>query len=429
MSVREASPILHYPKDNLFPSCIGVKKERFPFAQVPRAIAITGDACSGSTSLAKALADVTGMNTFFVGDKIREQVYIEGVSWDKLGPASLKKVYDETLSQIQSGEATIVDGRFVGIQAHNCPDVVTILCTTHPHEAERRFQSRKTQSKRDKETENIIERIALDTQYMLTTYGISVGELFDHSQFDIVLDTTHHTPEQIAQEVLRLVRDGRESFQRDYWDNRYELRREELKPLAFTPNHFARKCIKYLPKNAVIIAEGESEGRDARYFAREINATVFATDIGVSGLRALKDFSKKDNTSSLVLPVIADVRANPFVVSSGVDAFYARSSLHVSDWDLQRIFANLIPQLKRGGYIMVEGKPENNFKIERSEHLGGNLYRDTDGHLRRMWTEENIQKVLEDFPELELVDMQRTQEKWEGKKSNFIHFIARKKLN
>jgi len=427
MSIREVSPTLHYPKDNLFPSCIGVKKERFPFAQVPRAIAITGDACSGSTSLANALAAITGMDTFFVGDKIREQVLTEGVPWDILSPASLQKVYDETFAQIQSGEATIVEGRFVGIQSQNSPDVVTILCTSHPNEAERRFQSRKTQGKRDKENISLNERIALDTQYMLATYGISVGELFDHSQFDIVLDTTHHTTEQIAQEVLRLVRDGRESFQRDYWDNRYELRRKELKPLAFTPNHFAKKCLKYIPKNAVIIAEGESEGRDARYFAREKNATVYATDIGISGLRALQDFSKKDNTSSLVIPVIADVRANPFVVSTGVDAYYARSSLHVSNWDLQRIFANLIPQLKRGGHIMVEGKPENNYKIERSEHLGGNLYRDTDGHLRRMWTEENIQKVIEHFPELELVDMQRTQEKWEGKKSNFIHFIARKK--
>ena len=75
---------------------------------------------------------------------------------------------------------------------------------------------------------------------------------------------------------------------------------------------------------------------------------------------------------------------------------------------------------------MIEGKPKEDFKIERSVEVGKNCYEDVDGHVRRVWSEDDIKALCDSF-DFEIVEMGRTVETVQEKETKYIHFIAKKK--
>lgn len=105
--------------------------------------------------------------------------------------------------------------------------------------------------------------------------------------------------------------------------------------------------------------------------------------------------------------------------------FYARSAIHLSDEELDEFFKKLVPSLKEGAYIMIEGKTMNDTKVQRSLEVAANLYRDIDGHLRRLWTEENVEDFTNKF-NLKLLQITNTLEYWNNVEARFINFIAQK---
>ena len=74
---------------------------------------------------------------------------------------------------------------------------------------------------------------------------------------------------------------------------------------------------------------------------------------------------------------------------------------------------------------MVEGKPKEDQKIERSIEVDKNCFEDIDGHIRRVWSKDNIKSLCDSF-NLKIVEIGRTTEVWQGKETKFIHFIAKK---
>lgn len=82
--------------------------------------------------------------------------------------------------------------------------------------------------------------------------------------------------------------------------------------------------------------------------------------------------------------------------------------------------------MNKGGVVLIEGKPKEDFKIGRSVEVGKNCYEDADGHIRRAWSEDDIKSLCNSF-DLEIIEMGRTTEIWQGKETRFIHFIAKKK--
>ena len=109
----------------------------------------------------------------------------------------------------------------------------------------------------------------------------------------------------------------------------------------------------------------------------------------------------------------------------GLDAIYARSSLHLDDEDLNNLFIKLLPNLKIGGYLMIEGKTSDDFKIKRSNAIAPNLVVDFDGHIRRVWDKEYVEMVCQKFG-LKLVDSGITTENIKGQETLFVHFIILK---
>lgn len=53
------------------------------------------------------------------------------------------------------------------------------------------------------------------------------------------------------------------------------------------------------------------------------------------------------------------------------------------------------------------------------------MFMDNDGHLRRAWSEEGIEEIVDKLG-FKLVSIDRSTETWNGAETHFINFIAKK---
>lgn len=193
------------PYPNL-PSIVALKKDRFPISQPIRGFVLTGDVCTGSTTLAHELAKGTDRTPFLVGEEIRALSKKLGVTWNEIPHDQLEKIYVDTQNRIMNGTDFIVEGRFVGEQAHGVDDVIKVLCTTHPTEVLRRYRERKKITSKRRGQSSLNARLNDDRASMISVYGgPTIGELFDRDMFDIVVDTTFVKPDQISQEIMSII--------------------------------------------------------------------------------------------------------------------------------------------------------------------------------------------------------------------------------
>ncbi|PIR95934.1 MAG: hypothetical protein COT92_03705 [Candidatus Doudnabacteria bacterium CG10_big_fil_rev_8_21_14_0_10_42_18] len=213
--------------------------------------------------------------------------------------------------------------------------------------------------------------------------------------------------------------------QRELWEKQHLERAGEHEELEDTPNEFGKKCIQLIPENGTILEIGAANGRDARYFAKEKGCRVIATDFSEIAAGHLQAAAIKDRTSCHVYPVVADAKNLPITQKEYFDAVYARSSLHLDNEELDKFMEEVATILKSGGYLMIEGKPKEDFKISRSEEVKANMHMDHDGHLRRAWSEEGIKKIVDKLG-FQLISINRSTENWHGVETQFINFIAKK---
>lgn len=125
-------------------------------------------------------------------------------------------------------------------------------------------------------------------------------------------------------------------------------------------------------------------------------------------------------------PVAGDIKQLPLDGEENIDAIYSRSSLHVSDIDLQILFDRLLKMLKKDGYIMIEGKTIFDPKIKASRTVADNLVRDSEGHVRRIWDRRYILDEIIKKYGLRLVTITQSSGKHVDKDSQYINFIAQK---
>lgn len=217
--------------------------------------------------------------------------------------------------------------------------------------------------------------------------------------------------------------------QKDLWDAQHKKRRSEHKDIANTPNEFAKECLGYIPEGAKILDLGSASGRDSRFFVREKNCEIYALDFSFVALKHLEEDAIADASIDFVRPINADIKHLPLLGANKLDVIYARSSLHVSDIDLEKILEQTLSMLKENGYIMVEGKNLLDPKIQRSKTVADNLVLDSDGHLRRIWTKEYIlEHIIKKF-NLRLIELNLSSGQRVDKDSRYVNFIAQKLEN
>jgi len=161
------------------------------------------------------------------------------------------------------------------------------------------------------------------------------------------------------------------------------------------------------------------------FLRKKKNCKVVATDFSSNALQQLKEASERDSTTEKVFPVVADARALPIGEPKSIDAVYSRSALHLTDGELDQFFEECVLLLKDSGYIMIEGKTEDDPKVAASKEVSPHLYENGGGHLRRLWNEAIIQDLIQKH-KLTLIEMNKTSEIWDQIETKFINFIAQK---
>lgn len=216
--------------------------------------------------------------------------------------------------------------------------------------------------------------------------------------------------------------------QQIFWDEQHKKRQEEHREIEGRPTEFAKNCLKYIKPGGGVLEIGVATGRDARYFVRENKNKVVGVDFSTEAIRQLISAAIADSTIGRILPIVARAEEVPNLLldQEYYDAFYSRSALHLDDEQIIPFLEYVVAHLNEDGVVMVEGKPKEDFKIERSFEVVKNCYEDIDGHIRRAWSEDDIKLLCESL-HLEIVEMERTVEVIQEKETKFIHFIARKK--
>lgn len=214
--------------------------------------------------------------------------------------------------------------------------------------------------------------------------------------------------------------------QKGLWEELHVLRSEKQKGLQDVPNSFATRCAQLIKSNSTILEIGAWTGRDARHFARQKGCHVVACDFSQTAIDQLVEANQEAGLSDNITPVVTDMQSIPLEqLGHTYDGLYARSSLHLSDEQLYRLFDRLYPRLNEGALIMVAWKTRWDFRIDRSKVIGLNLLEDIDGHVRRLWSEKSVEDLQKRYG-FQLLETFTGSIVRPDKKIGFIEVIGRK---
>lgn len=170
-------------------------------------ITITGTPGSGKSTLAKLLAEKLGYKHYSIGDKRRKLAEERGITLAELnrrsetGEEDTDTPVDEYQRRLGLHEDDfVIDGRTGTIFI---PHSLKLLLDANEEVRARRLLAR------DSVAENASslaeakqmnrERVESDRKRYIKYYGV---DIWDKQRYDLVLDSTHHSPEELVAQVL-----------------------------------------------------------------------------------------------------------------------------------------------------------------------------------------------------------------------------------
>lgn len=185
--------------------------------------------------------------------------------------------------------------------------------------------------------------------------------------------------------------------QRKLWNNQHAKRGGPggiESALCDSPCEAAILLMSVLNPNSHILEVGPGLGRDARTWAAA-GHRVDCIEISDVALQQLTGLAARDGLQDKFKTYCHDISAGtlPDGLGGNFDAFYARSALPLRDEELIQLSGNITLIMKRDGIILIEGKGPCDYKINRSDDMGGGLRRDIDGHIRRVWDDPSMRKL------------------------------------
>jgi CMP/dCMP kinase len=169
-------------------------------------ILLSGLSGTGSTTAAKRVAADMDLDYVYGGQIFRNLAREKGISLEELAE-SLEHNHeeecqiDERLIEEGKRDNVLVEGRTIGwIFPRDIP-AVRIWLTCALEERLRRVQSREHHPR---SAENLLRREASDNRRYLTLYGIQPD---DFSPFDLVVDTTELSVDDVVNRINSFVRD------------------------------------------------------------------------------------------------------------------------------------------------------------------------------------------------------------------------------
>ncbi|HDD57465.1 MAG TPA: cytidylate kinase [Thermoplasmatales archaeon] len=171
-------------------------------------ITISGAPGSGTTTVAKILRDQLKIKYVYAGEIFRKEAERYGMSLQDFGKyceehPEIDKKLDELQKKILKKGNVILEGRIAGWIAHrnNIPALKVLIEADEKTRVERIIK-RESGDFEEKRRE-MLEREQSEAKRYKNYYGIDVG---DKSIYDLVIDSTNKTPEEVASIIISNVR-------------------------------------------------------------------------------------------------------------------------------------------------------------------------------------------------------------------------------
>ena len=181
-------------------------------------ISITGKLGSGKSTICGILKEKYGFDIFSTGTINREFARKLGISTLELNERlkadpALDKEIDATVTRLsieKKDEKLIFDSRMAW---HFAKDTFKIFLTIDPMEAARRVMNNQRGAEEHYETvedacNGLLKRGSVERERFIHIYGV---DYFDHNNFDLIVDTTSRTPD----EIVHIIIENYESYCKD----------------------------------------------------------------------------------------------------------------------------------------------------------------------------------------------------------------------
>lgn len=178
-------------------------------------ISITGRLGSGKSTVCGILRDKYGFEIFSTGTINREFARSLGITTLELNERlktdpGLDKQIDGTVTRLsieKKDEKLIFDSRMAW---HFAKNTFKIFLTIDPMEAARRVMLNQRGAEEryesiDDACEGLLKRGKVERERFIQIYGV---DYFDHNNYDLIVDTTSRTPD----EIVKIIMDNFESY-------------------------------------------------------------------------------------------------------------------------------------------------------------------------------------------------------------------------
>ena len=170
-------------------------------------ITISGRPGAGKTSVGKLIAKRLGLRFYSMGDMRGQMAKERGITIEELNKLGEKEGWTDTKVDDYQKELGKKEDNFVfegRLSFHFIPDSFKVFLDVETFEGAKRIfnDPREDESKKkfvEEVAEAIKERVKSDSLRYKKYYNL---DIFDKSQYDFVLDTTHLSIEQVVERVI-----------------------------------------------------------------------------------------------------------------------------------------------------------------------------------------------------------------------------------
>lgn len=170
-------------------------------------IAITGNLGSGKSTVARKLSEKLGFPIYSTGDVQRRKANELGITTLELNRRSMEDpaldhyIDDDVVRESVEKDNIIFDSRMAWHFAHNA---FRVFIKVDINEAARRIQGDKRGNVESFKTveeakASVSERGRLERERFVSIYGVDYA---DEGNYDLVLDSTNHTPDEITDMII-----------------------------------------------------------------------------------------------------------------------------------------------------------------------------------------------------------------------------------
>ncbi len=174
-------------------------------------ISITGDLGSGKSTVCRYLKENYGLNVYSIGQiqrSLAQKYNMDVLAFNKYMEShpEIDEEIDTELTEIgKRDENMVLDSRMAW---HFVPDSFKVYLSVEPDEAARRVMNDQrgkveTYNCHDDARECLIERKKSENLRYISKYGVDCSK---PENYDLIIDATSITPEQVAERIMTAVR-------------------------------------------------------------------------------------------------------------------------------------------------------------------------------------------------------------------------------